>query len=482
MLRPQELLSKPTFVVFIASLLLSLTSMVGSELNRDGMLYIRVAEAAFAGNIKDAFTLFSWPFLSLLIAATARLTQLSLEHSAYLLNSIFLAGTCSLVIACSQKFHKESVWWVVLTLLTIPGINEYRNELLREYGYWFFVLLTFWLALKWDQHPSWKSGLIVQLTLACAALFRPEALVLFFALAGWQTTTSPADQRLKRVAMLAGIAALSGALLIILFLNGMLGARLTNEFGRLSSSRFDAKAQFIAQTLIDYARPNAGIILFFGSLALIPIKIIQKFGPFIIPFIYALFTHNKNTNKILTNIFSWGGLATLLFLGVFVTDLQFLSGRYVGLTLIFATPITGYGLWRLTSIYKTIKLPILILSSLLALPNVISLNNTKHHYKEAGEWLGTHIEQSNTIYINSSRTAFYAGWRDIAIQNRHDHRPLEISLAKNEHSTYVIETKNKESNFDTIINTHSLQVVKEFKSSNGDKVTIAKPIISESRQ
>lgn len=466
---------RPSQVVFCISLLLSLLALLTTQLNRDGMLYVTAAEAYINEGYAGARAVFSWPFMPMIMGITAKITRLSPEHSAHALNALFMAGACALLVDSARRLHKESVWWVALALLAIPGINEYRNELLREFGYWFFVLLSFWLALKWHKQPSWIGYLAILSALACATLFRPEAVVLYAALLGWQATSTAGSERRQRMVMLIAPAAGAGILLILLFFSGQLGERLTSDFNRISLARFDAKTQIVAQALIEYARHNAGTILFFGSLALAPIKIIQKLGPFNIPLAYFILTCARSTPRPSLGLFSWGGIITLLILGVFVSDLQFLAGRYVGLTLFFLAPMVGFCLWRMVSDHPRLKLPTLACAGFLMLANVVSLHDTKSHYREAGTWLKSDTTPSDRIYIDSGRTAFYAGWRKIDLAPRHDQAALESALKKRSHSLYVLELKGKETDLDQTIEKLPLRIIKEFRSRNGDRVIIATP-------
>ena len=142
-------------------------------------LYISTAQTFLESGFVAAKTNFTWPFLSISIAIISQLTGLGLEHVGFLLNALFMAGTCALMVSCIERRTPELAWWSCLTILALPGLNEYRNELLREYGCWFFIMLAFWLVLRWAERPRWLTALPPQLALATAALFRPEALALF---------------------------------------------------------------------------------------------------------------------------------------------------------------------------------------------------------------------------------------------------------------------------------------------------------------
>ncbi|MBK8524401.1 MAG: hypothetical protein IPL58_09980 [Betaproteobacteria bacterium] len=160
----------PVATALAGSLLLSLVARLGSTINRDGMLYINTAQAFLDGGFAAAKASFAWPFLSIGIALVSKLTGLGLENAGYLLNALFMAGACALMVACVVRRAPELAWWSCLTVLALPGFNEYRNELLREFGCWFFVMLACWLALRWEEKPSWPGAVAIQLSVGTAAL------------------------------------------------------------------------------------------------------------------------------------------------------------------------------------------------------------------------------------------------------------------------------------------------------------------------
>ena len=75
----------------------------------------------------------------------------------------------SLMTDCAGRKYPEAVWPICLVLLALPGLNHYRDEILREYGCWFFFMLTFWLSLRWSESPRWPMALLAQLALVLSA-------------------------------------------------------------------------------------------------------------------------------------------------------------------------------------------------------------------------------------------------------------------------------------------------------------------------
>ncbi|MDS4015031.1 MAG: hypothetical protein RKP46_11885 [Candidatus Accumulibacter sp.] len=470
---PPRLLS-PTNVTVVLSFMLSLVARLGSEVNRDGMLYIATAQAFLDGGFTAAKASFAWPFLSIAIALVAKITGLGLENAAYLLNALFMAGTCALIVACVSRRSPEIAWPAVLVVLSLPGVNEYRNELLREFGCWFFIALAWWLALRWEDRPRWTGAIAVQAALACAALFRPEALILYASLIAWQFFGAPRSDRWRRLAMIALLPLVAGVALLAAYFSGQLGGRLGADLGRFSLNRFDEKTSALAGSLIEYARGQARSILLFGSLALIPVKLVQKFGILLLPLAYVALSGNIKELLCRHALFAWGIVLHLLVLSIFVLDLQFLAGRYVGLILLLATPFIAAGLHRLIERYPRWRLAVFSAAVLLACANVISTGPGKGHFAEAGKWLATNAASSR-VYIDSSRTAYHAGWSGASLAERNRREAIRDAIDSGEFDLFVLELSRKDPPWNSDFWTSSVVVLKRFESRNGDAVIIARP-------
>jgi hypothetical protein len=466
--------SNPASSAFLASLLLSLIAWLGSTVNRDGVLYLQAAQAFLDGGFAAAKSVFAWPFFSILIALTSRLTGLGLEASGYLLNALFMAGTCALMTACVHREKPALTWLALLTVLALPGLNEYRNELLREFGCWFFIMLAFWLALKWQARPAWGLALAPQAALLAAALFRPEALTLYAALVAWQMTDS-ANQHWRGVVMIGALPILGTATLVALLVtNQLVDSRLGSEFSRLSTARFDAKAETLAGALLDYARGNSRAILFFGSLALIPIKLIQKFGLFLVPLAFFFSTRKTYRPSQLERLLLCAIAVHLLVLSVFVTDLQFLAGRYVAPILLFSTPFSAAGLQYMLANRPRLTWLVPAIIVIIALANVVSTGPGKGHFVDAGRWLAENARPEQ-VYIDSKRTAYYAGWEKLELAERNRRDLVTRAAAEGTHALFVLEVSKKDQPWDPDLERSGLEIVQRFDQRNGDAVIIARP-------
>jgi hypothetical protein len=466
----------PCATVFLGSLLLSLVAVQGGTINRDGMFYVESARNFVEGGFAAAYATFHWPFLSILMAVVSQVTGLDLEASGQVINALFLAGACALLVACAGRLFPEAVWPMATVLLALPGFNDYRDELLREYGCWFFVMLSFWLALRWADRPRWLPAMAVQLSLIVAALFRTEALAFFPTLILWQLFEAPAGERWRRLAMIGGLPLAGLGVLFALYFSGQLGTgRLASDFGRFSVERFNAKALAMASAFIGYARDQARTVLFFGSLAIVPLKFVGKMGIFVLPLLYAFRGQSLRAMLGRCRLFAWAFLAHALVLCAFVLDLQFLAGRYVGLLLAFSAPLTGYGLWLLMQRFPAWKIPMMLLVLVVMVTNVVSLAPTKKHFVEAGGWLATNASDSPRVYVESPRAAYYAGWRFTARSLPEDRSALALGVKQGKYDLVVLEVSREEANAGRLLQELKLAEVARFAHPNGDAVIVARP-------
>lgn len=468
----------PVRAAFFGSLLLSLAARIGGTINRDGILYVDTARVFLESGFGATRELFNWPFLSILIAGVAKVTGLGLENTGYLLNAFFMAGTCALLVASTSRQQPAAAWAICIVTLALPGVNEYRNELLREFGCWFFVMLSFWMALRWSEKPRWAVALTIQLFLGIAVLFRPEAAAMFGALILWQSFAAPKGEKLKRVLMIGGPSIAALIALLGLYLGGHLaqGSRLASEFSRFSAARFDAKADAMSMAFIEYARGQARNILFFGSLALIPIKFFSKIGILIAPLAYLLLSKQVRRSLSHYALFAWGFLAHLIVLAVFVLDLQFLAGRYVGLLLLMAAPFAGIGFWLLCQRFPRWRVAMVATTVVIMLGSATSLSPGKTQFVQAGAWLAANAKESPRTYIESGRSAYFAGWHHVNGSPVKDRSQLAIAVKEKKYDLLVLEVSRKETEIDVWLEQTGLQVVQRFGSAGRDAVIIATPI------
>lgn len=468
----------PVRAAFLGSLLLTVIAHQGKAINLDGILYVHTALEFLDNGFDAAIKTYRFPFLSILMALVAKLTGLGPEHAGYLLNAMFMAGASALLVSCVGRAGPELAWPACLAVLSIPGVNEYRHELLREYGCWFFVMLGLWLALRWEENPRWMTALATQASLATAALFRLEALAFFVALFFWQVWQAPPAERVRRLVLIGGLPIIGGIVLLGLYFGGNISksSKFADEVRHFSLESFDVKAQALAASLIDFGKANAGTILFVGSLAIVPLKIIGKLDLMLVPLAFAIFSGQFRSASVRFSLFAWGTAACLLVLAVFAVDLQFLQGRYTGLLLLCIVPFVGFGLWQMMQRYPRWRALILLLAGLTMIVNLKAFGPSSRYFVEAGTWLSSNIKDTSRVYNDSGRMLHYAGWYKLALRQKQDRSSIASVLAEKKYDYFVLEVSPKDPPIQPWLDKNGLKVLKRFdRPSGGGAVVVATP-------
>lgn len=475
----------PVRMAFVCSLLLSVVAVWNSPvLNRDGMFYVEwareIADYGIEGAGQHGLLL---ALLPVAIAVTSGLTGLAHETAAYLLNALSMAGACSLLVAIVRRRLPEAAWAACLVVLAMPGYNEYRGQVLREYGLWFFGLLALWLAMRWEDSGRWREALACQLAVLCAALFRIEALAYFPALMLWQALAAPSGARLRRTLMIGCLPLAGAAVAGLLLASGMVDlphrlAHLSQAFNPLAKLHaFNDVAGRMSDLLFGhkYTREEAAYVLFFGLLTIIPVKFLKMSGVLVVPMAYAFAGGRLRAALAQWQPLGWVFLAHALALAAYVTYQYFLVGRYVAMLNLLAVPFVAAGLAALMRRFPRWRGLMVALAMLTLLANVVSLSPKSTQIVDAGKWLTMHRVEVTRLYIENPRIAYYAGLR-YAGRKRLVREELVQALAENRFDMLVLETSGREhGDFNTWLVANHLKVVKQFVGKSGSEVIVAIP-------
>lgn len=274
--------------------------------------------------------------------------------------------------------------------------------------------------------------------------------------------------------MIGGLPLLGLIVLLTLFIMGQLGIeRLAGDFNRINVARFNEKAQALSTALIPYARDMAGTILFWGSLAVIPLKFIKQLGLFIVPLLFLFQVSSIRQVLSKAPLFAWAFLAHFFVLSTFVIDMQFLAGRYVAVLGLLAAPFVGLGFLQLLNRFPHWKNVLLLLSFLIMASNVIPLTPRQTYFVQAGEWLARNASENPRNYIESSRTAYYAGWRAARLNAPDERLSLPATINLEKYDLFVLEVSRRETDIDSWLENNGLRVAQRFKNSREDSIIIA---------
>ena len=471
----------PLMTTFVASLMLSWISVQGRLVNRDGILYLDIARTLTEDGYAAAAKYGDLSFLPMLIAGLSYIVPLGYESVAKLLNALFMAGTCILMVDIVRRRVPEVTWFAVLVVLAMPAYNQYRNEILREYGFWFFSMLGFWYAMRINHRPSWREALTVQVTFMLAALFRLEALSFLVAISCWQAWAAPATERLRRAGMMITLPLAGGVVLGLLIATEMIPppSRMVyyltavNPLHKIET--FSAAAARMSEHVFTftYSREEAGYILFFGLLSVIPMKFLNMMGVMLLPFAYQC-SRAKRRFSIEWPPLAWAFGVFCLVLAGFVTHNMFLVGRYVSTLNLLAVPFITLGVATLCERFPRWKFVLLALIVITMFANVVSISARSAPIQEAGLWLKQNVDGSTRVGVENSRIAYYAGWK-MSRARGYDRKALADELTAGRLDLAAFEIDRKETEIQTWLAQQRFVEIQRFVGTKGDAVILAAP-------
>lgn len=470
----------PIRLVFAGSFLLSWIAVQGRLVNRDGILYLNIARTLSEDGLSTVIQFGELNFLPLLIAGISAVIPAGFESVAKMLNALFLAGTCALLVDMVRRRAPDATWFAVLVVLAMPAYNQYRNEILREYGFWFFSVLGFWYAMRWMEKQDWKGAFYIQFLLLIAALFRLEALAFFLSLMLWQAFAAPAGRKFRNVFALSALPVCMVLLAGCAFAFGVIepSQRVLRFLQAVNpiykAELFTAAASRLSDAVLlnKYSREEAGFILSIGLLAIIPMKFFMMMGIMLVPFAYQLTGEALRKRLQIWQPLSWTFGVYLLVLAAFVTHHMFLVGRYVSTLNLIAVPFVAVGLAGFCGRFPRWKAALLTLIVITMLANVISTSPRSTHILEAGDWLKRNTAETSRIGVENRRLAYYAGWKMFRAA-RLDRQELVAALTRGELDIIVLEIARKDSLPEELRSNNRFVELRRFRGPRDDVVVFA---------
>lgn len=468
----------PVKLAVFGSLLLSLLAVLGVvTVGKDGALYLDIAQRIGNVGLAGAWQGFDWPWYPLLLAGTHDVTGLSYEACAYAWNALFIAGTCGLMVDSVRRTASGAEGWACLVVLSMPAMNQFRSDIIRECGFWFFCTLALWLALRCREDARWGKVTAACAAVGLAALFRLEAVVVLPALL---LCTLP---ELLRARWRPGLAVVVAVLLIVaMMVVGVLLARdavnsqRVNYFMELLDPRmvfgsFNQLADQFSRSLVNpYSADEAGRIIFFGFVASLLIKLVSLMGPvglvWLTPAGWSAWKDYVRRFKPA----AWIALCYVAVLMIFYIRAQFMNGRYLSFLNLLLVPLLALACWRFSLRYRRLGKGLAALAVAVMLGNVISLGAPKTHYLEAANWVAGHTAPGASVFYEDGRIAYYAG-RGYVQSGLTREQAMADGTAER-YAYLVVETTRSDPWLDTWLKAHPYKVLARFENRKHNAVVV----------
>ncbi len=430
----------------IASIVFSLAVLHQHDLiNNDGILYVLTAELLQNWQISDAFKLFNWPFLPLLISLLDKLTDIGLENSAYTLIILFDAAFIVAFILIVKELGGDTRTQIiaVLVVFSLAYFNENRGDITRDHGYWACYLFSILQYLKFYRSSSMWQGLGWSITMLLGALFRIEGFVIWTLLPlviFLRNETSVADKFfffLRSYVLHILVFILVSIYITTSDINVLLSTKVNNIISTIGylldgigtdmNNRLTALKTGVLHNYSDDYAPSAIAAIFF---LILTDKILTALTiPFAGLYCFAsLRTIFHRLDIRLIKVLAWAAILNVLIISVYLSKYFFLSARWAiptALTFLLFVPfMLGEAInnWRIFKGQRSryMKITYMIFSLIIVyglLDGLISTSRPKIHIKDAGTWIKHNIDKDSSLYANYEMVLYYSGrlqqfWKD----------------------------------------------------------------------
>lgn len=429
-------LVKLLYITAAFSFILSLSQiLMDNIINADAVIYLLSASHIQNDDWLSAAKLYNWLFYPYLIAQLSSLTSLSLELSAHILNATLTSITCVTFILIIKDFfgkEKSLVYIAALVILAFPSLNDYRDLIIRDHGYWAFYLLSCYFFLSSFKDPKITPFAALAVTTCIATAFRPEGIVFMLLLPFiiiirfFLANTS----KKSKIYLLISIILITASLTYFIANNqqSTLGFGKIRDINIYLTSHIDTYNSHLksSQTYLHaldprgYSADYAPVILTLTLLTILLVEIFFSTTPiFVLLLIIGFFVHSYSNKHTIVKPWLYIVLINLTILIAYLVQKFFLTGRYpiaFSLTLILFLPLTINVLWekyqsRLVTVIQRRGLQLICIFTLIAsLDSLISLGSNKSYLKQAGQWIESSPDlDAQQLYTNNHLIDYYAG-------------------------------------------------------------------------
>ena len=483
-------LSKVRLFTALLSLVLSvLAYYLDDVINRDGILYMDMADAYLQNGLSATAKLYNWPFFSILVAYVHQLSSFSFELSGQIINTLlFVLFTDSLVLLSSKILPtpRQLVIAAVL-ILSFYSINEYRDYIIRDIGYWAFCSLALYRFIRFLEAPNLRNATFWQLAAVIAILFRIEGAVILLGLPLYLFLDHPPVRAIKNVLQLNYLL-LAVTVIIAIFTLGQ--SDITAAFGKINTllnyinvdsflSRFNNKADIIgSQVLVRFSANYAGLVLASGLIVMLAVKLFKALSIGLVTLYIASIWQQRNQALIphkYRRLLVYFAALNILILLVFLFQKYFLVTRYavVALTSLFLLmlPRICTSIETLWLGKKKLLLSLVAVILLLGLIDNLTQSNSKVFIKNTAIWAAQNLPEESLVLTDDEFIRYYFN----------SHQP-KSTLSKNEITSYrdynylIIVEKKRNKARSTLANAIDLEPIYNNENKRGDSATIYKII------
>jgi hypothetical protein len=381
--------------------------------NPDAVFYLTAAEHFAKGQWREGVAVYGWPFYSLQIAAVMVLTGFHAFPAAIAVNAAYTAALAAVfvyLIGLLSGRDTIALLFGVLVIAFNDRLAAWAPIVVRDHGYWFFLLATVATVVAHHKAPSLSKKLLLLVEIGLASLFRVEGAYLFLVVPGfiaWTRLRSPVG----RAAVLAvvALASLAGVAGFSLWTSD--GFQMLHDLGAPIAHRISVLEKVLIKP--DYARGNAWYI---GMVvATIVAAFLRAMTNQLSVMLVVAFYPKRVMSSLTSTVFFWFTLGQLPALVIFTTLQLFLPWRYMmGIALVASIAIvfllrSGYGEWREGRMRAYLLMPIAIIAIMVGWVTSLPAPTHLAYLRDAGLWIRSNAGPNEYVWIGEPRILYYSG-------------------------------------------------------------------------
>ena len=479
--------SQIRLITAVISLLLSAAAYYYDDIiNRDGVMYMEMVQAYFDGGLASMATIYDWPFFTILTAWLSQLSGLPIELSANVLNSILFVVFTDALLLISYRLlpNLRQVGIAAVLILSFYSINDYRDFLIRDIGYWAFCSLALYQLMRYQVEPKLKTALHWQVSALVAVLFRVEGIILlllmpFFALSSYRLKSSFLElARLHSLNLLIGLVLIIVTVSLTEWLNAF--DKVNDYLAYLNTEalqlKLDERLNVMEKRILSpFSADYSALILFSGLSVMLLFKLLEGIsGYYGLIWLVAL----KTTAPIPAHRYRqlvWGFLAVnILILLAFLFRQYFVVTRYcvmaiVGLFLLLLPKMTQ----AIEAAWLNRRRGLFAFFAFLVFAGFVDAyhtTNSKSYIKNTALWAQQNLNQNSLIATDDEFIQYY-------FKRNHDqqiiYRPRGVENI--ERFDYLIRVEKEGAKTLTqLYGVTAVEVVYELHNRRGNKATIYK--------
>ena len=467
-------------------------------LNADGILYLRTAQAFLTDGVAGAFGLYEWPWYSIAIGLLHKLCGISLHLAAQTIN----AALVSLMVVAFLSLCREAggdrmtLIFAAMLVLAHSGLNEYRNFVVRDFGFWAFSLLSLLALMRCVRRERHKDALLWSGFVLAAFSFRTEALLLAL-LGPFSAFASHAPWKRRCIAYLK----LNWVILALIFLGTASLLIYPDILERFAAASVYQKwayhllemkneivrslAELSATMFNEHGEDFHLLFLLSGLAAIVVAEFLAALGaPVAAVLAYGFWKLRLNApTHIRWPILLYAG-ASLVYLSGFVLFYRFLQGRHPMLLALLAMLPAPFFLRQIHS--KAIHLnrqrvfffALAIVLGTSLVDGFVSFGHSKRHLLDALAWMEENAGGDKAVRTNSQNLAFHSGrsvdWDEVLLFEKEGERAIEA--LENSDGYWLVEVRHDEPELEAALSKKAkgggLLELSRFANSRGDRVIV----------